>query len=99
MTDQDSFEHFLKKVYEILHLHFRHYLPLGKPEPMHYRDALYQLYKIYDNGILEEISKEPILDEEVKQLDLLAGLFSENTDSVAEHFGGTLFDQQELKKP
>ena len=75
MTDSDRFNHFLKKCYEILHLHFKHFMPQGKPEPVHYRDFFYQIYKIYDSGVLEELCKEPIMEEEVRQLDILSILF------------------------
>ena len=98
MTDNDRFDHFLKKFYEVLHLHFRHYLPLGKPEPIYYRDIFYELYKIYYSGVLEEMSKEPIVSEEVKQLDFLTELLIEHADSVAENWSGTLFDQEKVKK-
>jgi len=77
MTDNESFDHFLRKMYEMLHLHFKHYMPVGKPEPLIYREAFYELYKIYDSGILEDLSKEPIIEEEVRQLDMIATLFQE----------------------
>ena len=79
MNENERIDHFMKKFYEVLHLHFRHYLPNGKPEPPHYRDVLYEVYKIYFNGNLEELSQEPLMEEEVKQLDMLTLLFSDKT--------------------
>lgn len=77
MKENERFDHFVKKVYECLHLHFRHYLPQGRSEPAIYRDVFYHLYKMYYSGCLEELSKEPILDDEVKQLDLFEQLLSD----------------------
>ena len=82
MTDIDRFEHFMKKIYETLHLHFKHYLPMGKPEPVQYRDVFYELYRIYDNGSLDFLSKEPIMEEEVKQLDMFEQ-FKLGSDSLS----------------
>jgi len=81
-------------LYEVLHLHFKHYMPVGKPEPLYYRDVFFELYRIYDSGILDELSREPILEEEVKQLDLLSEFFAEQTANLSEDFGGTLFDNK-----
>jgi len=97
MNDHKQFDHFLKKCYEVLHLHFRHYLPLGKPEPLIYSDVLYELYKIYDSGSLEEMSKEPVIEEEVKQLDFLSALFEERATTMSVNGDGTLFDQPKSK--
>jgi len=97
MTDNDSFNHFMKKCYEILHLHFRHYLPVGKPEPLLYREFFFELYKIYDSGVLEELSQEPILEEEVKQLDFLSAFFSDQPDILTKNGNGPLFDKEEVK--
>ena len=94
MTDNESFDHFIKKVYEVLHLHLKHYMPVGKPEPLYYRDVLYEVYKIYDSGVLEELSKEPIMSEEVKQLDLLSYFFSDKTVNLSGDFTGTLFESK-----
>ena len=97
MTDNELFEHFLKKVYEVLHLHYKHYMPQGKPEPILYRDVFYHLYKIYDSGVLEELSKEPILEAEVKQLDMLASLFEiENKTNWQISPNGTILDKYNL---
>jgi len=74
MTETERFDKFCKKIYEVLHLHYRHYLPQGKPEPVIYRPVFYELHKMYYNGALDELAKEPILEEEVKQLDLFIPL-------------------------
>jgi len=97
MSDIKRFDHFLKKVYEGLHLHFRHYMPLGKPEPIWYRELFYQIYKLYDSGILEEISKEPVIDEEVQQLDMFQQQIK-LTDSQNKQLG-TELDKDKTKKP
>ena len=75
MNEVERFDHWLRKVYECLHLHYKHFLPIGKPEPMHYNEVFYELYKVYTTGRLEVLSREPIMEEEVKQLDILSLLF------------------------
>ncbi len=96
MTDNDRFYHFLKKYYEALHLMFRHYIPNGKPYPEHYSEVLLELYRIWDKGCLEELTQEPIIEEEVKQLDMFTfNLFNQSANmSVNEN--GTDID---ISKP
>jgi len=60
----------VKKLYEVLHLYFKHYLPAGKPFPEYYREVFYELFKIWKKGCLEELTKEPIVQETVLQLEL-----------------------------
>lgn len=79
MTDPEQFDHFLRKIHERLFLHFRHFLPMGKPEHESYAELFYQLYKIYDSGVLEDLASEPILEKEVKQLDIFTHM---EADSV-----------------
>ena len=83
MTSNEQYDHFLRKIYECLHLHYRHYLPLGKSEPLHYRNVFYELYRIYESGSLDELGKEPILEEEVKQLDMMAQMKLPFSDSAS----------------
>ena len=95
MTENDSFHHFRKKFYEVLHLDFRHYIPQGKPRPSYYRDVDYQLFKIWDSGVLPELTKEPILDEEVKQLDMFTHT---ETDKTSDSKNGIKVDYSKVKK-
>jgi hypothetical protein len=99
MSDVKPFDHFMRKLYEVLHLHHRHYLPQGKPEPLYYREVFYELFKVYDKGVLEEMSQEPIIEEEVKQLDMLTIFFQENSDIMADKGNGTDVDQEKEKTP
>ena len=70
MTEFDSFDHFVKKAHEVLYLWHKHYYPNGKPPPPYYFDFFYELYKIFDKGILLELTKEPIVEEVVFQMEL-----------------------------
>lgn len=89
MTDPEQFDHFLRKIHEKLFLHFRHFLPMGKPEAESYTELFYQLYKIYDSGVLGDLGDEPILEQEVKQLDIFTHM---ETDKTSESQEGTMFD-------
>jgi len=81
MTENDKTLHGCKKLYEVMHLTFRHYLPQGKPLPETYRDAWYEIFKIIDSGILDNITEEPIIEEEVKQLDMIDLFFQGNNEN------------------
>lgn len=94
MTDNERFRHFCKKFHEVLHLSFNHYEPLGKPLPPHYYDVFYEIYKIFDSGVLDELAREPISEEIVQQLDIFDLLTKSQKES-----GGTLFDPPKAKKP
>ena len=93
MTEFDSYDHFVKKAYEWLHLWFKHYLPLGKTPPEPYRDFFYELFKIWESGRLPELSKEPMIDKTVEQL----GLFKSLPKSQST-LNGTLFEEDKSKK-
>ena len=94
MTDQEGFDHFKLKCHEALLLNQRHYIPLGKTPPEHYDRLLFVLFKAYQNGDIPEFKDEPVMDEEVKQLDMFMQkavsdyLTGEKDDSPK----GTLFD-------
>ncbi len=93
MTDPEQFDHFKKKIFEKLFLHYRHFLPMGKPEPESYAELDFQLYKIYSSGVLEEMTAEPILEQEVKQLDIFNNI-EPDKEADKEHNSpkGTMFD-------
>ena len=97
MTDNEKTFHGAKKLYEVMHLTLKHYLPQGKPLPESYRDAWYEIFKIVDSGVLEEITNEPIIEEEVKQLDMLGLLFKEMSADMADKDNGTEVDKEKEK--
>jgi len=94
MTDQEGFDHFRLKCHEALLLWHRHYKPLGKTPPEHYDRLDYELFKIYQNGTLPEFIDEPVMDEEVKQLDMFMqrAVSDYMTGETDESPKGTLFD-------
>ena len=96
MKEAEAYQHFEKKLYERLHLKYRHFIPLGKPLPESYRDMSFQLFKIFDSGVLEDMTQEPILEDEVKQLDMLTMFFSAN---ASDNGDGTDVDNTSEKTP
>jgi hypothetical protein len=93
MTDNESFKHFKLKCYEQLHLENRHYIPLGKNMPEHYNKLNFVLFKAWENGDIPEFGNEPILEEEVKQLDIFSQRQADIlTDNQQEKGLGPLFD-------
>lgn len=92
MTEFDSFEHFIKKFYEIFHLYFKHYLPQGKPCPEYYRDVFYEMYKLWDCGKLPELTKEPIVEEVVFQMELFKTLPNSQLP-----LDGTMIEEDNIK--
>lgn len=95
MTEQDGFKHYLLKCHEALFLIHRHYIPMGKQWPEHYNKLMYSLFKTYENGDIPEFGEEPVMEQEVKQLDIFMHIQSES-DEVAEKEPvpevGTMFD-------
>jgi hypothetical protein len=67
MNEQEQVNHFLKKVNERLTFLYQYYLPLGKEIPDSDRDLLFELYKIYDNGKLDQLCREPMEEQLVSQ--------------------------------
>ncbi len=99
MDDFSGFSHFLLKVNERLTLMHGHYVPNGKQLPETDRDLLFELFKIYDDGCLENISKEPLIQEEIIQTDMFTGPASDNMASKAvKKSNGTEVDQNKKKK-
>ena len=94
MTEQDARRHYVRKWHEALFLIERHYIPMGKPWPEHYNNMLYIIFKAFENGDIPEFGDEPILEQEVKQLDIFSHMSS---DEVAEEKPnsqiGTMFDE------
>ena len=72
MNENEQVMHFMKKVHERLTFLFRYYIPNGKQIPESDRDLLLELYKIYDDGRLESMSREPMQQEDVIQTELFA---------------------------
>ena len=75
----DMSMHFLKKVYEKLHLLFTHHIPNGKQPPEITRDLIYELWKMDYSGVLENMSKEPLIQPVVTQPEL----FKDDTANVS----------------
>ena len=93
MNNEEHFNHFLKKVHEKLFLHFRHYIPMGKPEPESYAQLFFQLFKIYESGVLEEMTSEPVMEKEILQLDIFEHMTpDEVADKQPVQEVGTMFD-------
>ena len=67
MKENESVLHFIKKMGEAITLTLEYHLPNGKDIPDSYRDIFYELYKIYDNGTLEWLCKEPLIQKEAVQ--------------------------------
>lgn len=76
MEDDKGFNHFLLKINERLTLMYTHHIPNGKDLPNSYRDMLFELYRIYDSGVLEDISREPLAKPEQDKLKGQPDLFS-----------------------
>ena len=70
MTDNEGFRHYWLKWFEAMFLEQRHYIPLGKSCPDHYDRMRYIIFKAWKNGDIPEFGVEPIMEQEVKQLDL-----------------------------
>lgn len=82
MNDNEQFYHFLLKIREALTLMFDFNIPNGKPIPDPYRDILFVLYKVYYNGEIDSLAKEPLLQANPVQLKVFStliadGLFSD----------------------
>jgi hypothetical protein len=94
MTDQEGFKHFKLKCHEALLLYHRHYEPLGKTPPEHYDRLDFVLFKAYQNGDVPEFIDEPVMDQEVKQLDMFMqrAVSDYLSDEEAKFPEGTLFD-------
>ena len=89
MTEQDAQRHYVRKWYEALFLIERHYIPMGKPWPEHYNAMLDIIIKALENGDIPEFGDEPILEKEVKQLDIFTHM--QPTEAVSDN-RGELFD-------
>ena len=99
MDDFSGFSHFLLKVNERLTLMHSHYIPNGKQLPETDRDLLLELFRLYDDGCLESISKEPLIQEEVVQTDMFTGPASDNMALKApEKSNGTKIDHSKSKR-
>jgi hypothetical protein len=46
--------------------------------------VFYELYKVYATGRLDALGREPIMEEEVKQLDILFLLFPDELSKEAD---------------
>ena len=88
MDENQRFFHFVRKRYEIYTLLFRHYIPTGRPIPDHYRDCLYQDYKVWYNGELEDISLDPPEDHVIQ-----TPIFGKIIDTLSETENGTKVDK------
>lgn len=99
MDDFSGFSHFLLKVNERLTLMHGHYVPNGKQLPETDRDLLLELFKIWDDGCLESISKEPLIQAEVTQAAMFTGPATDNMALKApEKTNGTEIDKDKAKK-
>ena len=77
----------------------RHYIPLGKSCPDHYDRMRYIIFKAWKNGDIPEFGEEPIMEQEVRQLDLFKhGLPESELEQPTTSFEGTLFEGSEPKK-
>jgi len=92
MTDNERNWHLAKKLYEVQHLTFRHFIPLGKPFPDSYFEIWREIFKIIDSGVLDNFLQDPILEDEVKQLDIFTHL---SPDTLADKSNGTPIDKKE----
>ena len=92
MTDQEREFHICKKIYEVIHLTFRHYIPLGKPLPESYFEVWRQIHGLVDSGVFDYFVREPILEDEVRQLDIFTHV---SPDVLAEKSNGTPIDKKD----
>ena len=101
MNEIDSFTHFLRKVDEKLTIIFKYSVPNGHSLSNSDRDFLYVMYKVWHNGELEFMCKDPAIKHEVIQNELFAYLDGYAKKSVAEpdKDAGTVLDNKESKKP
>ena len=101
MTEFDSFDHFIRKRYEVYRLYFKHYLPQGKPLPNYYRDVFYEDFKLWESGALEELNKEPMVQETVEQLGLFKPLPKRSLFDMTKrpvYLNGPLIDKDKPKE-
>ena len=99
MKEHRQYIHFLKKIRERLTLLFDHNLPLGKEIIDSDRELLHVLYKVFDHGEIERLSREPLDNEKVTQVEMFKATSDiipfeneEKTDESAEKHNGTDID-------
>lgn len=88
-----EFHKFKYKFFESQHLDFKYYIPLGKPRPYIYREIDYQLFKIYESGVLDELLEEPLTEEGVKHLESF-----DQMPKSQDNNKGTTVDKDKAKK-
>ena len=95
MNEKDGFKHFLQKLNERLTLLFKIYIPDGQPPPERDRDLLEVLFRMYDDGRVEWLSKEPLEEKEVIQTDLFTTTLPPDEVADKEHESpkGTIIDK------
>ena len=79
MNENERAEHFFLKIKERLTIIFDNNLPQGKSIIDSDREVLYELFKLYDNGQLDWLSKEPMEKENTSQ----GNLFLTGPDTLA----------------
>ena len=95
MDEIESFKHFLRKVDEKLTIIFKYSIPNGHSLSNSDRDFLYVMYKVWHNGELEFMCKDPAIKHEVIQRELFGYMDDKKTDKA----NGTVLDNKESKKP
>lgn len=83
MNDNQNYENFLLKVRERLAMIFDYHIPNGKPVIESDNKLIHVLYRVYYDGELEEMAKEPLRQVLTVQPDLFTtpegpDLFSES---------------------
>lgn len=98
MDEHDSFNHFLRKLDEKLTIIFKWKIPNGQDLSNTDRDVLFVLYKVWHNGELEFMSKDPLIKHEVIQAELFKYI-DEPPDKKTDKNNGKVLDNKEQKKP
>ena len=70
MNDNEAFDNFLLKYREVFTLTLDYYIPNGKEPPECYRDAIYEIWKIFYHGKLEWMAREPVMQTPPSQGEL-----------------------------
>jgi len=77
-------------VHEKLTLLLEVYIPNGQPPPEMTRDFLFVMFKVYYNGELDKMAKEPL---ERKEEVIQTGLFDPKPDKKSDNPKGTKVDK------
>jgi len=90
MDENDAFNHFIRKLDEKLTIIFKWKIPNGQDLSNTDRDVMFVLFKMFYNGELDFMCKDPLIKHEVIQTELFK--YIEQPVKKTDENNGTVFD-------